>query len=441
MNGSIIKVIENTLNYVDPRLTDHGKRVAYLAYRVLRRQGTLSDERLEELALLALLHDIGAYKTEEIDNMVRFETASVWEHSIYGHLFIKYFSPLTGMSPALLFHHADCGELGRISASIRETAQIINVADRFDILTQTSDLSPSDFKRQFTQAEGLRFDASTLDLFFHNGWEHLFDGMDDNPEFHRLLYGREFDRERMHAFISMLALTIDFRSAQTVAHTQISTKACLTIAGYLDMDERERDGIFAAVMLHDLGKISTPLHILEKPGKLTAQEKAIMEKHVDVGEALLTDLLDECCLRMAVRHHERLDGSGYPKGLKAEDLTTGQRLVAVGDVLSALCSPRTYKEAYPKPKVMRIMEKMAANGLIDPEITTVVLTHYDVIIRKVEKDVLPALKLHSQIQAEYTALVRWVQKLQPSGERMPYLPEERGGWAPPPPAPAYFHFE
>ena len=166
-----------------------------------------------------------------------------------------------------------------------------------------------------------------------------------------------------------------------------------------------------------------------------------MEKHVDVGEALLTDLLDECCLRMAVRHHERLDGSGYPKGLKAEDLTTGQRLVAVGDVLSALCSPRTYKEAYPKPKVMRIMEKMAANGLIDPEITTVVLTHYDVIIRKVEKDVLPALKLHSQIQAEYTALVRWVQKLQPSGERMPYLPEERGGWAPPPPAPAYFHFE
>ena len=441
MNGSIIKVIESTLNYVDPRLTDHGRRVAYLAYRVLRRQGALSDERLEKLLLLAMLHDIGAYKTEEIDNMVRFETASVWEHSIYGHLFIKYFSPLAEMSPVLLFHHADCGELGRVNASIRETAQIINVADRFDILTQTSDLSPSEFKRQFTQAEGQRFDASTLDLFFHSGWEHLFDGMDDSPEFHRLLYGRELDRERMHAFISMLALTIDFRSAQTVAHTQISTKACLAIAEYLDMDERERDGIFAAVMLHDLGKISTPLHILEKPGKLDTQEKAIIEKHVDVGEALLTGVLDECGLLMAVRHHERLDGSGYPKGLTAKDLTTGQRLVAVGDILSALCSSRTYKEAYPKSKVMRIMGKMAADGLIDPEITTVVLTHYNVIIRKMEEATLPALRLHSQVQAEYAALLRWVQKLQPSDGRRPYPTGDKDGWVPPPPKPTYFYAE
>ena len=441
MNGSIVKVIENTLNYVDPRLTDHGRRVAYLTYRVLRRQGTLSDEQLEQLILLALLHDIGAYKTEEIDNMVRFETASVWEHSIYGHLFIKYFSPLADMSPALLFHHAGCGELGGIRASIRETAQIINVADRFDILTQTSDLSPSEFKGQFTQAEDQRFDASTLALFFHNGWEHLFDGMDDNPEFQRLLFGRELDRERMHAFISMLALTIDFRSAQTVAHTQISTKACLSIAEYLDMDERERDGIFASVMLHDLGKISTPLHILEKPGKLDTQEKAIMEKHVDAGEALLAGVLDECGLLMAVRHHERLDGSGYPKGLTAKDLTTGQRLVAVGDILSALCSARTYKEAYPKHKVMRIMGKMAADGLIDSDITAVVLAHYDVIIRKMKEATLPALKLHSQIQAEYAALMRWVQKFQPPGERVPQPLGGNVGWMPPSPMQERVHFE
>ena len=144
---------------------------------------------------------------------------------------------------------------------------------------------------------------------------------------------------------------------------------------------------------------------------------------------------------MAVRHHERLDGSGYPKGLTAKDLTTGQRLVAVGDILSALCSPRTYKDAYPKPKVMRIMEKMAADGLIDPEITTVALAHYDVIIRKVEKAILPTLKLHNQIQAEYTALMRWVRKLQPAGGRAPYPEGGKDGWAPPPPVPTYFPFE
>ncbi len=441
MNGSIIKVIENTLNYVDPRLIHHGRRVAYLTYQVLRRQGRHSDELLEKLLLLALLHDIGAYKTEEIDNMVRFETASVWEHSVYSHLFIKHFSPLTEMAPVLLFHHAGCAELRHVPASIREAAQIIHVADRFDILTQTSDLSPSEFKGQFTQAEGQRFDASTLDLFFHSDWKHLFDGVDDNPEFHRLLYGRELDREGMHAFVSMLALTIDFRSAQTVAHTQISTEACLAIAEYLTMDKREREGIFAAVMLHDLGKISTPLHILEKPGKLDKQERKIMEQHVAVGKRLLAGALDECCLRMAVRHHERLDGSGYPEGLAAKDLTTGQRLVAVGDILSALCSPRTYKEAYPKPKILRIMEKMAANGLIDPEITTVVLTHYDVIVRKVEKAVLPALKLHSQIQAEYAALMRWVRRLQPPGERISQPLGGSDGWMPPNPMPERIHFE
>ncbi len=417
MTGSIITVLEKTLNYVDHRLVGHGKRVAYLTYTGLRRQGMHDDDALRRLSWLALLHDVGAYKTEEIDNMVRFETDSIWEHSVYGYLFIKYFSPLKELAPALLFHHAGCSELAYLHPSYHEAAQIIHVADRFDILMQTKNLTPEAFRRHFDADRGKRFVPSVLELFFHDGWESLLSEMDEDREFHRIVYGGTIPYEQTIAFISMLALIIDFRSAQTVTHTLTSTSACVAIAGYLDMDPQERASVFTSAMLHDLGKISTPLSILEKPGRLDAAERAVMQKHVTVTRELLAGTFDECALRMAVRHHERLDGSGYPEGLTAKDLTTGQRLIAVGDIYSALCTIRTYKDAYPKVKVAGIMETMAVDGLIDPFITAVVLQHYDAISHVVEEALRPVLNVYEQIHAEYVALMEWTRDLgKASGE-------------------------
>ncbi|MDR0464365.1 MAG: hypothetical protein LBG94_04510, partial [Treponema sp.] len=93
-NEKIIDIMEKTLNHMDPRLVNHGKRVAYLVFKILEGQHKYDDKQLRDICILTMLHDIGAYKTEEIDKMIIFETANVLEHSAYGYLFLKYFSPL-----------------------------------------------------------------------------------------------------------------------------------------------------------------------------------------------------------------------------------------------------------------------------------------------------------------------------------------------------------
>ena len=92
--GSISGLIQRTLNYVDTRLVDHGARVAWLVYHMLQEQGKYTLKEQQEICFAALIHDIGAYKTEEIDRMIQFETEEVWEHSVYGYLFLKYLTPL-----------------------------------------------------------------------------------------------------------------------------------------------------------------------------------------------------------------------------------------------------------------------------------------------------------------------------------------------------------
>ena len=86
---------------------DHGSRVAYLSYRFLKALGNPAKAGAAKAVILAILHDIGAYKTEEISRMVEFESHNVWDHSIFGYLLLNYFSPFYDIAPAVLFHHTD----------------------------------------------------------------------------------------------------------------------------------------------------------------------------------------------------------------------------------------------------------------------------------------------------------------------------------------------
>ncbi|MEG2852223.1 MAG: phosphohydrolase, partial [Hydrogenoanaerobacterium sp.] len=83
----VISIICKTLNKVDERLVNHGERVAYVIYKMLKYEGGFSKAFMDRVGLLAVMHDIGAYKTDEIDRLVEFETKNVWQHSVYGSLF------------------------------------------------------------------------------------------------------------------------------------------------------------------------------------------------------------------------------------------------------------------------------------------------------------------------------------------------------------------
>lgn len=108
-SSNIIQILKKALDSVDPRLVDHGERVGYLVAKMLEARGGVTEKQIVDCYVLGLLHDIGAYKTEEIGEMMRFESVDVWNHSIYGYLFLKTAGPMGNLADAVLCHHVKIG--------------------------------------------------------------------------------------------------------------------------------------------------------------------------------------------------------------------------------------------------------------------------------------------------------------------------------------------
>ena len=143
-NRGILEIIRRSCSYVDARLMNHGYRVAYIVSEMLKPYFHEDARKIRDVCFLTLLHDIGAYKTDEISKMLQFDTNDVLAHSVYGYLFIKYFSPLKKLSGAILLHHATWQVLEHSEVfpeGIRLLAQVIHVADRIDVAMEVQHLT------------------------------------------------------------------------------------------------------------------------------------------------------------------------------------------------------------------------------------------------------------------------------------------------------------
>lgn len=167
---------------------------------------------------------------------------------------------------------------------------------------------------------------------------------------------REVEKATLHLqrreeeVIQRLARAIEFRDNETRDHVARVAAIARIIAEELGQSRAFVRTLFLAAPLHDIGKIGVPDAILGKSGKLDADEILAMRKHVEVGEQILangdSDLI-QVAAAVAGSHHERWDGSGYPRRLKGSNIPLAGRITAVADVFDALCSVRPYKPAWP----------------------------------------------------------------------------------------------
>lgn len=146
------------------------------------------------------------------------------------------------------------------------------------------------------------------------------------------------------------------------------------IGKWLKLSEANLTSLTIAATLHDIGKIKVPLHILNKPGIYTEEEFEVMKEHTLYGYELLMNTvgISHRQALVALQHHERMDGSGYPHGLKGDEIELFSRIVAVADVFHAMTSDRAYHEAVPFYKVLGEMHRNAF-GKLDPTITTLLI--------------------------------------------------------------------
>ncbi len=151
-------------------------------------------------------------------------------------------------------------------------------------------------------------------------------------------------RASLEATVGAIASTVETRDPYTAGHQQRTARLAVAIASQLGLPERQIHGLYLAGIIHDVGKIDVPAEILSKPGKLTDLQYQLIQAHAEAGYAIIKGVDFPWPIAEMVRqHHERLDGSGYPHGLKADAILTEAKILAVADVVEAMMSHRPYR--------------------------------------------------------------------------------------------------
>lgn len=190
-------------------------------------------------------------------------------------------------------------------------------------------------------------------------------------------------RHASYETVNRLAAAAEFKDDDTASHIKRMSRYSALIAEKAGFSEKEVTLILHASPMHDIGKIGIPDSVLLKPGKLDAEEWALMKQHVQFGAKILaksdSDLL-RAAQRIAVSHHEKWDGTGYPLGLSGEDIPVYGRICAIADVFDALTSRRPYKEAFPVEKAVSILQE-GRNAHFDPYFLDLFLADMDAVMQ------------------------------------------------------------
>jgi len=191
----------------------------------------------------------------------------------------------------------------------------------------------------------------------------------------------ELNESRLE-IIRRLGLAAEYKDNETGMHVIRISFYCKTIATACGMSNEWVDLIFNASPMHDIGKIGIPDHILRKPGRLNDEERAIMERHAEIGAKIIGNhdsILLETARSVALTHHEKWNGSGYPRGLKGDEIPLPGRIVAIADVFDALTSTRPYKEAWSFEKsIAHIKEESSRH--FDPALVDIFMDCRDEIL-------------------------------------------------------------
>ncbi|PWM68469.1 MAG: phosphohydrolase [Desulfovibrionaceae bacterium] len=360
--------------------SNHGKRVACVSMRLCRALG-LPDDAVFDMGCCAVLHDnaLTAYMLEagrgDLDRLEGFAA-----HCEKGEENARAFPFLGDVDGVILHHHENwngTGFHGLAGEAIPVRAAVLRLVDNMDLRlalgTERPDME-DDMRAHLRRFREKLYAPYAVDVLLEQlGPDLTRDLADDRIDaaLAESLACRkvELSTADMVRLCGMFAFIVDAKSRFTLRHSRgLAAKAGYMGKVYgLDPDHCER--LVIAAYLHDIGKLSTPAAILEKPGPLTPDEYEIMKRHVAMTWEILENVggLEEIA-RWAACHHEKLDGSGYPRGYGAHELSFECRLMACCDIYQALTEDRPYRAGMTHDQAMRVLFPMVEQGLLDPDI-------------------------------------------------------------------------
>jgi len=384
--------LSQALDYVHPDVVDHQQRTAYIAASIARQLGIDKYEMLD-LFFAAALHDIGLIGSENrIKGIREGNFGDPMLHCETGYRLLKDFFLFTRASEFVRFHHlpwkngkgAECKGL-----DVPFISHILVLSDSIERMIKRDiyilDQSES-IVEQIDLLRGEKFHPDCVDAF-HEICEVESFWLDcaSNRIYSVILKQIDWptlslDEKSIEPISRIFANIIDTTSRWTATHSAGVASAAVELAERLHFSEREKFLMRSAGYFHDIGKLTVPTYILDKPDKLTEKELHILKSHTYYTFSFLDTIggLPQIT-EWAAFHHERLDGNGYPFHHKAKDLTLGSRIMAVADVFAALTEDRPYHKEMNREKTLEIINKLAGSSGLDYDVVKVLESDYNTI--------------------------------------------------------------
>lgn len=372
---NIYFLIKDILRYLNPRIMDHGVRVSYIVYKMLRCKGTYEEFELADIVMWSSLHDVGVYKTEKDDNNKRYELKENMPHSIYGYLFFKYLSPRPDIAKLFLYHHTDYSRLTGCSDLEKELAGYINIAERVDIYYNKFG-DKFDYKLIFQDLVGNKYSEEGVNLFFkavekQELLEKLGAGEYEKELDAFLEEYMIFSNEEKKKYSEMMAYCMGLKSEQTVLDAAVCTCVAEAIGQQLRLSDVEHEVLYYGGLLHGINHFGIDQKLLKY--RMKPEVYALIAPQYEQGEALK-----------------------FSKGLNESQISKLQRVLHVAEEIVKLEKVKATKE-----QMAVVLMEQAEKGKLNRQIVVSYLANYDDIQRRARKDAEAVLATYRKLVAEY----------------------------------------
>ena len=400
-SSTVMKYLRKVLNEINHGYMDSGLRTGFIMKRYIERY-KINPERGPKLVLLCLLKDIGLFYQDDYipkDNHALAAASSF--------LFLNYCSPLKEDAKPLFYYKAKyIPEIDNEDYKYGLLMTLINQIIMYNYQEYTLEEM-----EELLKNEKNKFDPEQVRnvIKLLKKEEDILEKLNNKTslyiyETQNYILQTKYSDEELLGFINTTNFSFEFHNHETLAHTVTVAVIARALAKKSRLPDSMCEEVYLAGLVHDIGKIRVPKEILCFPGRLEGDMLKEMQRHVVYTKEILEGSFSYKIVDIASNHHEKLDGSGYPRGLRAIDLSIGDKIIAVADIASALYCKRSYKTAFPAEKIISILEGDAKNGKLDKRIVEHLVDNYDEIMGEAKERETIVLKMYANMKEKYEAL-------------------------------------
>ena len=400
-SSTVMKYLRKVLNEINHGYMDSGLRTGFIMKRYIEKYN-INPERGPKLVLLCLLKDIGLFYQDDYipkDNHALAAASSF--------LFLNYCSPLADAAKPLFYYKAKyIPNIDNEDYHYGLLMTLINQIVMYNYQEYTLDEMEELLKKEKNKYDPnqvknviklLRKEEDILEKLNNKTSLYIY-------ETQNYILQTKYTDEELLGFINTTNYSFEFHNHETLAHTVTVAVIARALARKSRLPESMCEEVYLAGLVHDIGKIRVPKEVLCYPGRLEGDMLREMQRHVTYTKEILEGSFSYKIVEIASNHHEKLDGSGYPRALRSINLSIGDKIIAVADIASALYCKRSYKASFPQEKIISILESDVEAGKLDRRIVEHLVDNYDEIMNEAKEREAVVLKMYSLMKQKYEAL-------------------------------------